>query len=416
MTVQTHPVRGTASLNVRQEGYESFMAHALNDLRSQGNYRQFVRLERQAGSFPLALWHSEKGPVPVTVWCSNDYLGMSQHSDVVTALKDAAERYGAGAGGTRNISGTQDVHAKLEGALARLHAKEQALLFTSGFVANEAILSTVAGRLPGCVVLSDEKNHASMIAGVRHARVEKRIFKHNDIDALHEVLKSLDRDRPKVIAVESVYSMDGTVADLPAVVDLAKRYNALTYVDEVHAVGMYGATGAGVAQRDGVADQIDILQGTLAKAFGVMGGYMAGSRILVDFVRSFAPGFIFTTALSPVLAAAALSSVNVVSRSPELRAKHQDVVAYTREKLTHRGIQVLPGHTHILPVLIGCPVKARSISQALLRHHSLYVQAINHPTVARGTERLRVTPTPLHTHDMADKLVDALSQELSKHA
>lgn len=415
MTVQSYPI-GKSGLDVLTDGYESFMANALNGLRTQGNYRQFVRLERLAGEFPKALWHSEKGPVPVTVWCSNDYLGMSQHPDVVSALQDAASRYGAGAGGTRNISGTQDIHARLETTLARLHGKEQALLFTSGFVANEAILSTIAGRLPGCVVISDEKNHASMIAGMRNARVEKRIFKHNDVDALHEVLKSIDPRRPKLIAVESVYSMDGTVADLPAIVELAKRYDALTYVDEVHAVGMYGQSGAGVAERDGVSDQIDILQGTLAKAFGVMGGYMAASRTVVDFVRSFAPGFIFTTALSPVLAAAALASVNVVSRSPSLRSRQQAIVSYARNRLVERGVNVLESETHILPVLIGCPVKAKQISQALLRRHSIYVQAINHPTVAHGSERLRVTPTPLHTEDMADTLVDAITEEVARHA
>ncbi len=415
MTIQSHPVRRD-TLDVRSGGYEAFMTGALNDLRTQGNYRQFVRLERLAGQFPHALWHSETGVAPVTVWCSNDYLGMSQHSEVVDALQDAASRYGAGAGGTRNISGTQDVHAKLESTLARLHGKEQALLFTSGFVANEAILSTVAGRLPGCVVISDEKNHASMIAGMRNARVEKRIFRHNDIDALKNVLATIDRDRPKLIAVESVYSMDGTVADLPAVVELAQRYNALTYVDEVHAVGMYGPTGAGVAERDGVSDQIDVLQGTLAKAFGVMGGYMAASRTVVDFVRSFAPGFIFTTALSPVLAAAALASVNVVSRSPDLRLRQRHIVSYAREKLAARGVNVLPGNTHILPVIVGCPVKAKQISQALLRRHGIYVQAINHPTVPRGAERLRITPTPLHTEEMADKLIAAICEEVSRYA
>ncbi len=414
MTALSHPL-GTPSFNMEKGGYDLFMAGALNDLRAQGNYRQFVKLERLAGQYPMALWHGEKGAVPVTVWCSNDYLGMSQHPDVISALKSASERYGAGAGGTRNISGTQDIHAKLEGELARLHGKEQALLFTSGFVANEAILSTIASRLPNCVVLSDEKNHASMIAGMRNARVEKRIFRHNDIDGLHSHLKSLDCNRPKLIAVESVYSMDGTVADLPAIVELAKRFNALTYVDEVHAVGMYGATGAGIAERDGVADQIDILQGTLAKAFGVMGGYMAGSRTLVDFVRSFAPGFIFTTALSPVLTAAALASVKVVARSPDLRTRHQDVIQYTRRLFRREGIPVLPSKTHILPVLVGCPVRAKRVSDGLLRNHGIYVQAINHPTVDKGTERLRITPSPHHTREMADALVSAVRQELERH-
>ncbi len=415
MTVLSN-LEAPGPLVVEDRGYESFMAHSLNILRSQGNYRQFIRLERLAGRFPHALWHSDAGPKEVIVWCANDYLGMAQHPSVIAALKYAAERYGAGAGGTRNISGTQDVHVRLETELTLLHGKQAALLFTSGFVANEAILSTVAGRLTGCVVLSDEKNHASMIAGIRNARVEKRVFPHNDLDALRRHLSGLDPQRPKLIAVESVYSMDGTVADLPAIVELARAHNALTYVDEVHAVGLYGPTGAGIAERDGIAQHIDILQGTLAKGFGVMGGYMAASRTMVDFVRSFAPGFIFTTALSPVLAEAALASVRFVRGAKDLRRQHQSRAACLRTCLKNAGIPVLPGETHIVPVVIGDPVKTKAVADGLLRRHGLYVQPINHPTVPKGTERLRLTPSPWHTEDMIGQLVDALREELARIA
>jgi 5-aminolevulinate synthase len=414
MTSLTDPL-GQSPFDMEAGGYERFMAESLNRLRSQGNYRQFVHLERIAGRFPIALWHGEKGLKEVVVWCANDYLGMSQHLSVVEALKDAAESYGAGAGGTRNISGTQDVHARLERELASLHSQDSALLFTSGFVANEAILSTLASRLPNCVVVSDEKNHASMIAGIRNARGQKRVFAHNNIDDLRSQLAALDIDRPKIIAIESVYSMDGTIADLPAVVDLARQYNALTYVDEVHAVGLYGPTGAGIAERDGLSGQIDIIQGTLAKAFGVMGGYMAASRTLVDFVRSFAPGFIFTTALSPVLVAGALASVQHVRAAHTLREQHQDRVLYTKQKLALAGISTGSSSSHIIPVLIGDPVKAKSVADGLLRRHGIYVQPINHPTVPKGTERLRLTPSPWHTETMIDTLVEALKQELSGH-
>ncbi len=414
MTILTKPALA-AKPYLKPIDYEGFMADALDGLRAEGNYRHFVRLERIAGRFPHALWHSETGPQEIIVWCANDYLGMAQHPDVIKALKDAAEKYGAGAGGTRNISGTQDVHTRLEKELAVLHGKESALLFTSGFVANEAILSTVAGRLPGCVVLSDEKNHASMIAGMRNARVEKRIFPHNDVDALRRSLKDLDLNRPKLIAVESVYSMDGTAADLPAIVDLAKTHNALTYVDEVHAVGLYGATGAGIAEQEGVAQDIDIIQGTLAKGFGVMGGYMAASRTLVDFVRSFAPGFIFTTALSPVLAEAALASVRHVRQAAGLRKTHQARAASLKEKLTSAGIPVMPSQTQIVPVVIGDPVKTKAISDGLLRRHGLYAQPINYPTVPKGTERLRLTPSPRHSEAMIDQLVAALREEMDRH-
>ena len=414
MTILTHPLT-KQGFSAKDGGYESFMARALNALRSEGNYRHFVRLERIAGRYPHAHWHSETGVKDVIVWCANDYLGMAQHPRVINALKRAADRYGAGAGGTRNISGTQSVHTSLERELAVLHNKEAALLFTSGFVANEAILSTVAGRLPGCVVLSDEKNHASMIAGIRNARIEKRIFPHNDLDTLRHILQDLEPARPKLIAVESVYSMDGTITDLPALVDLAETYNALTYVDEVHAVGLYGPTGAGIAARDGVSEQIDILQGTLAKGFGVMGGYMAASRTVVDFVRSFAPGFIFTTALSPVLAEAALASVRLVRSATELRQRHQNQAAFLKKGLLEAGIPFLLNDSHIVPVVIGDPVKAKAVADGLLRRHGLYVQPINHPTVPKGTERLRLTPSPWHTDDMITTLIAALNDELARH-
>ena len=415
MTVLTHPF-STHAFSMENGGYDSYMVNALNKLRSEGNYRHFVRLERLAGEYPRARWHSEAGIKDVVVWCANDYLGMAQHPQVIKALKSAADRYGAGAGGTRNISGTQSVHTSLEKELAVLHNKEAALLFTSGFVANEAILSTIAGRLPGCVVLSDEKNHASMIVGIRNARIEKRIFPHNDLGTLRSILRDLEPDRPKLIAVESVYSMDGTITDLPALVDLAKSYNALTYVDEVHAVGLYGQTGAGIAERDGVAEQIDILQGTLAKGFGVMGGYMAASRTIVDFVRSFAPGFIFTTALSPVLAEAALASVRFVRGASDLRSWHKKQVSLLKCGLEEAGITFLSTNSHIVPVVIGDPVKTKSIADGLLHRHGLYVQPINYPTVPKGTERLRLTPSPWHTDEMISTLIAALKDELLRHA
>jgi len=398
-----------------RDSYTVFMDHSLNQLRTQGNYREFIKLERLAGKYPLALWHSSSGVKEVIVWCANDYLGMSQHSSVTDAMKMAVDSYGGGAGGTRNISGTQDVHVALENEIARLHNKEAGLLFTSGYVANDAILSTLASRLPECVVLSDQKNHASMIAGIRNSRVEKHIFAHNNIDDLYKSLKKIDIKRPKIIAVESVYSMDGTMADLPAIADLAKRFNALTYVDEVHAVGLYGFQGGGVSEKYGISSEIDIIQGTLGKAFGVMGGYMASSKIIADFIRSFASGFIFTTALSPVLAEGALASIRYLRGANKLREQHQDRASYLKKKLKDANINSLPTDTHIVPIIVGCPKKAKSIGKTLLEESGLYLQVINHPTVPKGTERFRLTPSPLHTENMIDSLVKCLEREFKRH-
>ncbi|MBT4739288.1 MAG: 5-aminolevulinate synthase, partial [Rhodospirillaceae bacterium] len=350
----------------------------------------------------------------VTVWCSNDYLGMGQHPVVESALHDSATRFGAGAGGTRNIAGTHNVHTQLETEIASLHCKEAALLFTSGYVANEAAISTLASRLPNAVLLSDEMNHASMIAGIRHSKAEKHIFRHNDVAHLEQLLAGLDPARPKIILCESVYSMDGTVAPLAAISALAKQYNALTYVDEVHAVGLYGADGAGVAAAQGVAQDIDFIQGTLAKAFGVMGGYVAGSRRAIDYIRSFAPGFIFTTALSPVLANAALESIRHVRQASALRTKHQRQVRCLKDALRSRGIPFRDEPSHIVPTIIGDPFVTREAARLLLDEYSLYIQPIFAPTVAPGTERLRLTPTPLHTDDMIDDLVNALSDVLAR--
>ncbi len=388
--------------------YEDVFATQLNDLKAAGHYRTFARLERVPGAFPKALLHEGEGTVPVTVWCANDYLGMGQHPIVEAALHDAATQFGAGAGGTRNIAGNHDVHARLEQVLSELHRKEAALLFTSGYVANEAALSTLASRLPGAVVLSDEKNHASMIAGIRHSKTEKRIFRHNDVAHLEELLSDLDHTCPKIIACESVYSMDGTIAPLADIVDVAKRYNALTYVDEVHAVGLYGREGAGIAAAQGVDHDVDFIQGTLAKAFGVMGGYVVGSSRGVDFIRSFAPGFIFTTALSPVLANAALESIRHVRTAQGLRDTHQRQVACLKTALRIRGVSFRDEASHIVPVVIGDAFATREAARLLMERYRIYVQPIFSPTVEPGTARLRLTPTPLHTDLMIDELADAL--------
>jgi len=397
------------------DGYEKFITGRLNNLKSQGNYRDFVSLERKAGHYPKAIWHNEDGEVEVTVWCSNDYMGMSENKLIIDASVKAAKRYGVGAGGTRNISGTHYIHNLLELELAKFHKKESALLFTSGFVANEAILSTLSGSLPNCVVFSDEKNHASMIAGLRNSGVEKRIFKHNSMDSLRKLLSEVEYSRPKIIAVESIYSMDGSVCDLSAVVDLAKKFNALTFVDEVHAIGLYGDQGAGIAERDGVLDQIDIVQGTLAKAVGVMGGYMASSKNMVDFIRSFSHGFIFTSALSPILAQAALESLRILKISNEKRNLLQRNVQYLKNLLREDGIPFLPGDSHIIPIIIGCPRRVKKISMNLLSRHKIYVQPINYPTVSKGGERLRLSPSPYHTPEHSRNLVDALFLELCEN-
>ena len=389
--------------------YESFFAEKIGDLKSEGRYRVFADLEREYGNFPVAKNYQSKGAEKVTVWCSNDYLGMGQNSLVVDAMREALERCGAGAGGTRNISGTNHYHILLEEELADLHQKEASLIFTSGYVANLTTLSTIGQMLPNCVMLSDSNNHNSMIAGIRHSRSEKIIFKHNDVVDLENKLLGLDKNRPKVIAFESVYSMDGDIAPIKEICDLAEKYGALTFLDEVHAVGLYGANGAGVSERDNIMDRIDILQGTLAKGFGVVGGYIAASNNLCDFIRSYGDGFIFSTSMPPAVAAGALTSVKHVKAHPELRSQHQERAAKLKSMLGNAGIPFMPSVTHIVPVLVGDAVLCKQASDELLYNHSIYVQPINYPTVPRGTERLRFTPTPLHNDELMVNLVKALT-------
>jgi 5-aminolevulinate synthase len=389
--------------------YEAFFAGHLRRLHDEGRYRVFAELERIVGAFPRARLHREgQEPRDVTVWCSNDYLAMGQHPAVVEAMRRAIDTQGSGAGGTRNISGTNTLHAALERELAALHLKEAALVFTSGYVANETTLQTLGALLPGCELYSDALNHASMIAGIRHSGAVRRIFRHNDVAHLEELLAGADPSTPKIVAFESVYSMDGDVSPIGAICDVAHRYGALTYLDEVHAVGMYGARGAGVAERDGALDKVDIVQGTLAKAFGVVGGYIASTAATVDFVRSCGTGFIFTTSLPPAIAAAALASVRHVSAHPDLRVRHQERAASLKRKLAVAGLPVMDSATHIVPVFVGGAALCKQASDLLLERHAIYVQPINYPTVARGTERLRLTPTPLHGDEDMARLVSAL--------
>jgi 5-aminolevulinate synthase len=389
--------------------YEAFFADHLRHLHDEGRYRVFAELERIVGAFPRARLHREgQSPRDVTVWCSNDYLAMGQHPTVVEAMRQAIDAQGSGAGGTRNISGTNTLHAALERELAALHEKQAALIFTSGYVANETTLQTLGALLPGCELYSDALNHASMIAGIRHSGAVRRIFRHNDVAHLEELLAGADPSTPKIVAFESVYSMDGDVSPIGEICDVAHRYGALTYLDEVHAVGMYGARGAGVAERDGALGKVDIVQGTLAKAFGVVGGYIASTAATIDFVRSCGSGFIFTTSLPPAIAAAALASVRHVSAHPDLRVRHQERAASLKRKLAVAGLPVMDSATHIVPVFVGDAALCKQASDLLLERHAIYVQPINYPTVARGTERLRLTPTPLHDDDEMARLVAAL--------
>jgi 5-aminolevulinate synthase len=394
--------------------FERFFAESLKSLKTEGRYRTFADLERKAGQFPFAQRHT---PDPsgrdrveeVTVWCSNDYLGMGQHPAVLQAMKDALDRCGAGAGGTRNISGTNHYHVLLERELAELHRKDAALLFTSGYVANLTTLATLGAKLPGCVIFSDAHNHNSMIAGIRYGKSEKRIFRHSDAAHLDRLLGEAGPDVPKLVAFESVYSMDGDISPINDICDVAQKHGALTFLDEVHAVGMYGARGAGVAEREGAMRRVDIIQATLGKAFGVVGGYIAASANLVDFVRSHGEAFIFTTALPPAIAAGALASVRIVKRDPSIRERHQERAATVKRRLAEAGIPVMPSACHIVPVLVGDAALCKRASDELLARHRIYAQPINYPTVATGTERLRLTPSPLHDDAAIDRLVAALS-------
>jgi 5-aminolevulinate synthase len=389
--------------------YEGFFKEQIGGLKSEGRYRVFADLERHAGDFPRATRYDGEVTSDVTVWCSNDYLGMGQHPEVMAAMKTAVDRCGAGAGGTRNISGTNHYHVLLERELADLHGKEAGLLFTSGYVSNWAALGTLASRMPNCVVLSDALNHASMIEGIRHSRAEKRIFAHNDPEDLARQLADIDPTRPKLVAFESVYSMDGDIAPIAEICDVAERYNAMTYLDEVHAVGLYGPNGAGIADQQGAAHRLSVIEGTLGKAFGVMGGYIAASDALCDFVRSYASGFIFTTSLPPAIAAGALTSVQHVRTAHDLRASQRDRVDAVRRRLDQAGLPHLDNPSHIVPVMVRDPKQCKAISDRLLSQHGIYVQPINYPTVPRGSERLRITPSPLHSDAEIDRLIDALA-------
>jgi 5-aminolevulinate synthase len=388
--------------------YDVFFANALARLRDERRYRIFADLERQAGRFPRAIWHSPQGPRDVIVWCSNDYLGMGQHPKVIGAMVDAATRMGTGAGGTRNIAGTNHPLVELERELADLHRKDAALVFTSGYVSNETGISTIAKLLPDCLILSDAFNHNSMIEGVRQSKCEKQIFRHNDMAHLEALLKAADPLRAKLIVFETLYSMDGDVAPINRICDLAERYGAMTYADEVHAVGMYGPRGGGQAELQGAMARVDVIEGTLAKAFGCLGGYIAGKAALIDAVRSYAPGFIFTTALPPAICAAACAAIRHLKTSSFERERHQERAGRVKAVLTAAGLPVMASDTHIVPVFVGDPEKCKEATDLLLVEHGIYIQPINYPTVPKGTERLRITPSPYHE----DALINALAEAL----
>jgi 5-aminolevulinate synthase len=388
--------------------YEVFFTGALARLHNERRYRVFADLERLAGRFPHAIWHSPQGKRDVIVWCSNDYLGMGQHPKVIGAMVETATRTGTGAGGTRNIAGTNHPLVELEGELAELHGKEAALVFTSGYVSNETGIATIAKLMPGCLIISDAFNHNSMIEGVRQSGCEKVIFRHSDLGHLEALLKAVDPARPKLVVFESLYSMDGDVAPVNAICDLAERYGAMTYCDEVHAVGMYGPRGGGICERDGAMHRVDVIEGTLAKAFGCLGGYITGSAVLIDAVRSYAPGFIFTTALPPPVCAAATAAIRHLKTSSWERERHQDRAGRVKAVLTAAGLPLMPSETHIVPVFVGDPENCKTASDLLLEEHGIYIQPINYPTVPKGTERLRITPSPYHSDALIDGLAEAL--------
>ena len=388
--------------------YSAYFTDALARLHGERRYRVFADLERIAGRFPHAVWHSPHGPRNVVIWCSNDYLGMGQHPKVIGAMVETATRMGTGAGGTRNIAGNNHPLVELERELADLHCKEAALVFTSGYISNETGISTLARQMPDCLILSDAWNHNSMIEGVRQAHCEKQIFRHNDMAHLEELLAAAEPRRPKLIVFESLYSMDGDVAQVNRICDLAERYGAMTYIDEVHAVGMYGARGGGIAEREGAMSRIDVIEGTLAKAFGCLGGYIAGSSALIDTVRSYAPGFIFTTALPPAVCAAATAAIRHLKASSWERERHQDRAGRTKAVLTAAGLPVMTSPTHIVPLFVGDPERCKEASDLLLSEHGVYIQPINYPTVPRGAERLRITPSPYHDDALIDRLAEAL--------